>query len=199
MDIANGEHARSRNQPPFSRGKNRLDLEKDRLVAAPRLQDPSDEISLGFLRDSPSDSLYAGPARAVSLDSLDLSNMTSGWGTPRAGFSIAGKPLSIAGKKYTHGVGTHAESAFRLNLGGNASRFSAEVGVDDGTENDGMVEFVVLGDGTPLWKSGKLAGGQPAKSVNVDLSGVQILELVVTAAGNGEKTTMPTGPMPKSR
>ena len=51
-------------------------------------------------------------AETLRLSSLDLSMMTTGWGQPHANRSIDGNPLSIAGKQYEHGVGTHAASRF---------------------------------------------------------------------------------------
>ena len=69
---------------------------------------------------------------------------------------------------------------------GKASRLEALVGVDDEPKtHPGSVEFLVLGDGKVLWKSGVMKGGQPAKPVNVDLSGVKSLELRVTDGGDG--------------
>ncbi|NOX53172.1 MAG: hypothetical protein GXP27_01780, partial [Planctomycetes bacterium] len=35
----------------------------------------------------------------VPLSALDLSKMTSGWGTPRIDKSVVGKPLSIGGQR----------------------------------------------------------------------------------------------------
>lgn len=124
-------------------------------------------------------------AESVKLSTLDLKPMTSGWSVPKVDCGIAGQPLSIAGKKFSHGIGTHAASKFRVNLGGQGKRFMAAVGVDDGAGKQGSVEFIVTGDGRALWKSGLLAGGQPAKAVDVNVAGVQTLELAVTDGGDG--------------
>src|SRR6266480_2022543 len=70
-------------------------------------------------------------AETVWLSSLDLTRMTSGWSIPRADLGIAGQPLSIGGKQFAQGLGTHAESKLRVHLGRKASRFFAHVGVDD--------------------------------------------------------------------
>lgn len=55
--------------------------------------------------------------QTVWLDALDLSTMEAGWGTPAARKSVDGNALSIAGKTYGRGVGTHAISTFVVNLG----------------------------------------------------------------------------------
>ena len=48
------------------------------------------------------------------------------------------------------------------------------------------VEFVVRGDGKPLWKSGVMRANDPAKECEVDLKGVKTLVLEVNDAGDGE-------------
>ncbi len=124
-------------------------------------------------------------AETVSLSSLDLKGMTAGWSDAKADLGVAGKPLGIGGKKFARGVGTHAASNFRVNLDGKATRFTAEVGVDDGGGNRGSVEFIVSGDGVVLWRSGVMKGGQAAVPVDVNLAGVKILGLRVTDGGDG--------------
>jgi alpha-galactosidase len=125
-------------------------------------------------------------AETVWLSSLDLSRMTAGWGVPKVDRSISGQPLVIARKQFVSGVGTHAASNFRVDVGGNAKRFIAQVGVDDSAGGRGSVEFIVSGDGKLLWKSGVLIGGQAAVPVDVDISGVKILGLRATDGGDGE-------------
>ena len=58
--------------------------------------------------------------------------MTTGWSIPKADLGVAGTPINIGGKQFPRGVGTHAESKLRVDLGGRATRFFAQVGVDDG-------------------------------------------------------------------
>ena len=126
------------------------------------------------------------PAATVRLDELDLSAMTAGWGQPRANQSITQKPLAIGSAKFDRGVGTHAYSECVIALDGRAKVFSAKVGVDDNANNDkASLEFIVLGDGRELWKSGVCRWQQPARDCRVDLTGVKSLELVVTDADDG--------------
>jgi alpha-galactosidase len=51
-------------------------------------------------------SSFSMKAQTIWLDKLDLSSMTSGWGTPHANKSVMGKTLSIAGQTFDRGVGT---------------------------------------------------------------------------------------------
>jgi alpha-galactosidase len=130
----------------------------------------------------------AGSAKAAEtnwLSSLDLGPVVQSWGSPRANRSVDNHELSLGGKTYAHGVGTHAESRVRLLLKGNGERFVAKVGVDDETQQRGTVVFQVLGDNKTLWESGKLTGGAKPVDCSVDVTGVKELLLLVTDAGDG--------------
>ena len=129
-------------------------------------------------------SFVCAQALKYPVQALDLSMMTSGWGVPKVNLSIQGLPLTIHGKKYQKGIGTHAKSRLNLKLN-KAVAFTSVVGVDDETQGKGAVEFIVIVDGSVKWRSGKMSGGDSAKKVQVDLSGASILSLVVTDAGTG--------------
>lgn len=93
-------------------------------------------------------------------------------------------PLSIDGVMFSRGIGTHAPSTTFVRLDGKASRFTAKVGVDDAAGAPGSVEFLVFGDARLLWRSGLVAAGSPAMPVSVPLSGVRLLQLVVTVGSD---------------
>jgi alpha-galactosidase len=125
-------------------------------------------------------------AQTVWLDELDLSAMEIGWGTPHSKKSVEGNPLSVGGRKFDRGVGTHAVSAYLLNLDGKAKRFSAMVGVDDEVDTSkASIEFSVLGDGKLLWQSGVMKWRDSPKSVEIDAANIKALGLLVTDAGDG--------------
>jgi alpha-galactosidase len=125
-------------------------------------------------------------ADTVSLGSLDLGKVQQDWGQPHADKSVDDNPLSIGGKKFEHGLGTHAISTLYINLKGGAERFTAFVGVDDETEpNQGSVVFRVSGDGRELWKSKTMETGQAPEKVDLNLKGIKILLLSVGNAGDG--------------
>ncbi|KPL25178.1 MAG: hypothetical protein AMJ75_01760 [Phycisphaerae bacterium SM1_79] len=122
----------------------------------------------------------------VWLSSLDLTKMTSGWGKPEIDKAVQGRPMSISGKKFDRGVGTHAKSVMYIDLKAGSRKFTAYVGVDDEVRgNIGSVEFRVYGDEDLLWKSGVMKAGEAAKKVSVDVEGVKTLILIVDSAGDG--------------
>jgi len=99
--------------------------------------------------------------------------------------SVDGNPVSIGGKVYSTGFGTHADSVFSIELGKKATRFRAYVGVDDEVEDKGSVVFRIVGDGKTLWESDRVRGGDAARPVNVNLRGVSRVMLLVSDGGDG--------------
>jgi alpha-galactosidase len=126
----------------------------------------------------------ASAAEIVPLTALDLSKMHQGYGKPQIDRSIREKPLSIAGEKFQHGVGTHANSTLWIDLSGGSDRFQAAVGLDD-SAGPGSVTFKVLGDGKRLWESPVMKTGQAAQRIDLDVKGLKTLTLLVGNAGDG--------------
>ena len=130
--------------------------------------------------------LLSARAATVRLDELDLTAMTAGWGEPQKNLAITGKPLTLAGENFVHGVGTHAESELTIQLDGKTRWFTAHVGVDDHAANAAAsIEFIVRGDHHNLWQSGVCKLGETPRDCRVKLDGIKQLELVVTDAGDG--------------
>jgi alpha-galactosidase len=129
---------------------------------------------------------YCVVAKAVPITSLDLSKVHQGWGSPQVDVSVEKRqPLTINGKTFAHGLGTHADSYFAIKLDKGSSRFSASVGVDDEAGSSiARVEFLVYGDGKILWKSDDLTYQQDAKHVDLDVSGIDTLILAVVGTGD---------------
>ena len=124
-------------------------------------------------------------AEPVSLSSLDLGQMTAGWSDPKVDQSVIQNPIRIGGEKFERGVGTHANSRFRVDLGGNATRFVAKVGITDENSTKGSVEFIVWADLKEVWRSKTVRHGNAPVPVDIDLTGVQKLTLIVNDAGDG--------------
>ena len=126
-------------------------------------------------------------AETIWLDQLDLRAALQGWGDPQKNKSVDGHPLTLGGKVFKRGFGTHAESVLNVRLDGGAETFSASVGVDDEVNKNpaSSVEFFVIGDGKELWKSGVKHAGDAPSVCEVSLAGVKKLVLKVGDAGDG--------------
>lgn len=140
----------------------------------------------------------------MRLETLDLSKLKGlppPMGYPaRAAASVAGKPLTIKGQVYAHGVGTHSGSRLDVDLRGEAEKFSALFGVDDaamplpnplpgsavprGLQNHpGMATLEVWVDGKQALETGPVRRGADPKPVSVDLRGAKRMTLIVTDGG----------------
>lgn len=103
-------------------------------------------------------------------------------------FAGDGKTITLNGKTYARGFGTHAGSELRFSLKGTGAvctRFTADIGVDDEVGARGSVVFQVFLDNVKVYDSGTMTGASATKTVDVNVAGKQELRLVVTDAGDG--------------
>lgn len=122
------------------------------------------------------------------LDEFDLSVSSSGYGKRvLARQSVNGHPISLAGKTYLRGIGTHPESGVAFLLNGKVSAFDAVVGIDDDAKSSKLVKyhkagafFKVWADGKILWNSGVRREDDKPITVHLDLRGVR--EVVLETA-----------------
>ncbi len=128
---------------------------------------------------------WEAPANAVWLDSLDVSLARQDWGQPQACRSVDGNILTLAGRQYLHGLGTHANGRFDVELNGQAQCFVALAGVDDESGTSGSVRFVVVLDEREVVRTDVMRGGAPPRQLSVDLSSARRLSLRVEDAGDG--------------
>ena len=106
----------------------------------------------------------------------------AGWGGARADSAPYGQTLQIARKVYPSGIGILANSRLEVRNDG-YRRFAAKVGVDDSaTDKGNAVTFAVYGDGKRLAQSRPMKWGMAAEPIDVDVSGVRLIELVARSA-----------------
>jgi hypothetical protein len=126
-----------------------------------------------------------GMTKVSSLPFLSCSNavgpverdLANGGGDPRDGAA-----LSIAGRRFDHGLGVSAPSHVELHLGGAVARISGFVGIDDETPTASGTARVVA-DGI---ERGRFALSNIAEAVDLDVSGVTTLRLEVLESGGAE-------------
>jgi alpha-galactosidase len=129
------------------------------------------------------------PDGEVVLSHHTWISATSGWMSPTVDLSVGGgSPISMLGQVYPTGLGVASPSTVRYYVGDQCSRLTATVGLDDAVRNVGpegaTSTFQVVGDGRVLFDSGVLTRDD-VRQVDVDLTGVQMLDLVVGDAGDG--------------
>ncbi|MFD4421064.1 endo-alpha-N-acetylgalactosaminidase family protein [Agromyces sp. NPDC058484] len=127
------------------------------------------------------------PTGTAFVSDLPFVSSTNGWGPVERdqsnGEDAAGDgfPLTVGGTVFAKGLGTHADSSVKVLLGGACSAFTATVGLDDShdTKQNGDVIFIVRGDGVELTRTGVIGWNDPGVELDVDVTGVEHVELVV--------------------
>ena len=122
----------------------------------------------------------------VNLMELGLKKAKTFIVTLKPGKTVDNKVPSLAGKPQTNAFGTVGYCILSYQLKGQAERLSGTVGIDDGVAKKftESVEVIVYGDNKKLWTSGPMkSGGQPLP-IDINLKGINFLELVVDSAGD---------------
>lgn len=96
-----------------------------------------------------------------------------------------GRPLTIGGTVYAKGLGTHARGDIAFYTGGACEKVTASVGVDDEKGAKGSVAFEILADDTRAAATGVLTNAMPAQPLTADITGAQVIRLIVTDGGDG--------------
>jgi alpha-galactosidase len=161
---------------------------KEPAIMSPCRVKYSSGAFIGILTACLAFTFSACAAETVWLSSLDVKKVRQGYGEPKVDKSVDGHPITIGGKKFEHGLGTHSISTLYIDLKGNAERFTAFVGIDDeviGSKPEGTVVFRVVGDDHELWKSSVMKAGQAPKKIDVNLKGIKFLLLEADKGDDG--------------
>jgi hypothetical protein len=118
----------------------------------------------------------------IYLDTLTPESAVQGWGKLQKNKSVKEESLFIAGKRYLRGLGTHAKARIVYDLGGAYSRFESVVGVD--CTKRGTVTFEVILDGKKAWESSSMMRRGTAESIDLDVTGINKMELIVGDGGD---------------
>ena len=96
--------------------------------------------------------------------------------------TFANQPIVIDGKPVTKGIGCKGKSACMFLVNGKAKRFQARVQLDPSSPAESQGRFRVQNEdffsNKILWDSKKMGKDSPAKSIDIDITGVQCLMLV---------------------
>ena len=100
--------------------------------------------------------------------------------------NFLGKTISLTGKKYSRGLGTHANSEIVYELDKKYSCFKADIGIDDteGPNHPESVVFKVFVDGEKAYESPVMRWDSAPMQIKIDVDDKQELKLIVTDAGD---------------
>jgi hypothetical protein len=121
--------------------------------------------------------------REVPLSSIKWKAARVGWEQPSRNCVSDGRPLESGEQFHETGLYAHADSSYVYDLDGQWARFRSAYGLQN--LNEGSVVFVVKCDGAERFRSTLLKDWVEGL-VNVDLTGVEQLELIVEDGGDGK-------------
>ena len=84
---------------------------------------------------------------------------------------------SVNGQNYNHCVSSHASSIIKYELNQKYNSFHSYIALNDSSSENASVEFQVICDGELKYISSKVKRFDKMRTVNVDISGTNILEL----------------------
>ncbi len=136
-----------------------------------------------------------GETRLEDLPSLNL--VENGGGVAKRDRATNDHPLQMCGQKYEHGLGVHAPCVVMFSLDGKVEKFHALIGFSDFPGDRGSIEFMMIGDGKVLYRSGVMKGGLNSKGVmtfavdkpkivDVPLAGIKKLRIEVSDTGDNK-------------
>ncbi|MWA09438.1 alpha-galactosidase [Streptomyces sp. BA2] len=135
--------------------------------------------------------VVAPPAGNSAVSGLPWMSTVNGWGPVEKDTSNGeeaagdGNPITIGGAVYAKGLGVHAESAVEYYTGASCEKVTAQVGVDDEKGLKGTVAFEIWADGKKAASTGVLTNAHAAQGLSADVTGAQVVRLVVTDGGDG--------------
>lgn len=97
--------------------------------------------------------------------------------------NVMGRPLTLDGKEYDKGLGTHAMCSITYDVGDNYTTFAATIGIDDAAGDMGDCTFLVLGDNEQLFSQRVTAKDKPLE-ITIDVRGHRRITLQVDAGEN---------------
>jgi hypothetical protein len=118
----------------------------------------------------------------LALDELSPVQANGNWSGYEIEELLAMPALAVAGQNYPRGLNAFVNSELEYDLFGLYDTFTAQVGLDDRSPKEAAAEFVVLGDGKELWRSGIIATATRAQEVKLNVAGVHKLTLKTISA-----------------
>jgi hypothetical protein len=106
---------------------------------------------------------------------------------PRMNASVWGRPLTVAGEEYEHGIGIHSKTELTWRLNGGYVSFVSLLGIDDETNGTGAATVSITADGRTLLKPTPVKGGEKPVPVKLNVTGVREMTVLVDY-GQGQDT-----------
>ena len=157
-------------------GELQMDLPSTPGLAHLQLRDSDDSVVWSRVILHPAESV-------MPLTDLRPVFAKVGWKELQINRSVDGHVLTVDGSRYQLGLGAHAPGRVSFRLPPGYERLQSGYGLDDEEVGGDGAVFKVFGDGELLWQSGTVLHGR-IELVDVDITGVERIDLVTEAGGN---------------
>ena len=121
--------------------------------------------------------------KGIYLDKMKWIDATVGWGKIHLNSSVKGQTMTMGGKMFHRGIGTHAFSKIIYRRPENHDTFAATIGCDQKALVGSLV-FVVEGDGKELFRSPVFQAESTPMSIRVPIGGTDEIALIVEDGGD---------------
>lgn len=125
---------------------------------------------------------YTLQANEQWLSALPRVEMSQNYKYPLENLSVDKHPLTVNGKIYLQGIGTHAPSQLTYLLPPQSKRLRFAVGLDDEVTG-GKLRFRVELDGREIWASNTMESKTDAVEVDLDVRGGSRVSLITDPVG----------------
>jgi beta-lactamase regulating signal transducer with metallopeptidase domain len=137
--------------------------------------------------------IAASPAQSLFLSDMKDEKHSAGHGQALFTGPTAynGRKIAVNNIGYPHSVAIHASTGSvswaTYRLDGKYKRFTSSVGILDLAKSPPTLKFSVKADGKTLWESKPVSQGQPTQSCQIDIAGVNELQLLVWCDGDSSE------------
>lgn len=145
------------------------------LAAAPTVQ-LGDALRLARLRVEGGRRVQLGELKPALVEEVGAFGVVWPFQVDR---NLDGSPLRLGGVRYERGLVAHSQARLAWKLGGAYVRLRAQVGIADLVGDQGDCAAALRLDGKPAWSKESVKGGDKPIAIDLDLTGVQQLELTV--------------------
>ncbi len=128
------------------------------------------------------DLFVAGEGVAL-VSEMPMKSYRQDWGEPQKDQTVEHNGITLDKESFRYGIGSHADAVLEYDIAGRFSTLHGVIGLDDESACGDGAFFVVKGDDRELFRSNKMYSTQK-QIIEVDVSGVQNLQLVLEQGGN---------------
>jgi hypothetical protein len=124
-------------------------------------------------------------ARPLTVDGIPLRRGYQGWGDgPMLNRSVRGLTLTVNGKTYAEGIGSHAPAELQFELDGRVTRFTCLLGADADGGPSNEITYYIKADDKQVFESPLITPLREPLKVDLGMTGVRRMTIIVKGDGS---------------